>query len=129
VIVVDASVLMEALVGPGASIPRLRSQALTAPHVIDAEVAHTLRRFVMNGTLAETTAAAALRELTELGLDRHAHTPLLPRVWELRHTVTAYGAMYVALAERLDAPLVTCDARLAGAPGVRATVEVLGDAT
>jgi predicted nucleic acid-binding protein len=124
-IVVDASVVLEALVGGGAATARLVGEDLVAPHLVDAEVAHVLRRRAHRGDLPADRAETALQHLQSLGMQRYPHTPLLTRVWQLRHTVTAYDAMYVALAEQLDAPLVTYDARLAGAPGVRITIEVL----
>jgi predicted nucleic acid-binding protein len=76
--------------------------------------------------LDQRRAALALADLVELPMRRAAHRPLLPRCWELRDTVTVYGAAYVALAELLDAPLVTADARLANAPGPRCRFELLG---
>ena len=76
--------------------------------------------------LAARAAEMALDDFRALDLQRHAHEPLLERVWELRKNLTAYDAVYVALAEGLRAPLVTCDARLAHAPGIRASVELFG---
>lgn len=70
-------------------------------------------------------AQAALNDLADLPLNRYPHDVFLFRIWELRHTLTAYDAAYLALAEALAAPLVTCDARLASAPGHRAWVELL----
>jgi predicted nucleic acid-binding protein len=130
VIVLDASALVELLLGTetgravGARIsdPGL---ALHAPHLADVEVAQALRRYVREGVLEASAAAAALAELRTLDLERHSHEPLLERVWALRENVTAHDAVYVALAEALDAPLLTCDARLARAPGLRARFEVL----
>jgi predicted nucleic acid-binding protein len=128
-IVLDASALVELLLGtePGRTIaariadPRL---GLHAPHLADVEVAQALRRYVREGLLEAPAAAAALAELRALDLERHSHEPLLERVWALRDNVTAYDAVYVALAEALDAPLLTCDGRLARAPGLRARVEL-----
>jgi predicted nucleic acid-binding protein len=129
VIVLDASALLELLLGSdlgravGARIsdPEL---GLHAPHLADVEVAQALRRYVREGLLEASAAAAALAELRALDLERHSHEPLLERVWALRENVTAYDAVYVALGEALDAPLLTCDARLARAPGLRARVEL-----
>jgi predicted nucleic acid-binding protein len=129
-IVLDASALVELLLGtePGRTIgariadPRL---GLHVPHLADVEVAQALRRYVRDGTLDADSAASALTDLRSLDLERHAHEPLLDRVWALRDNVTAYDAVYVALAEALEAPLVTCDGRLARAPGLRARVELM----
>ena len=66
-----------------------------------------------------------LARLDDLGIVRYAHVLLLPRIWGLRHNMTAFDAAYVALAEVLDAPLVTTDARLAAAPGHAATIELI----
>jgi len=129
VIVLDASALVELLLGSelgravGARIadPEL---GLHAPHLADVEVAQALRRYVREGLLEAPAAEAALAELRALDLERHSHEPLLERVWALRENVTAYDAVYVALAEALDAPLLTCDGRLARAPGLRARVEL-----
>lgn len=128
-IVLDASALVELLLGSelgravGARIadPEL---GLHAPHLADVEVAQALRRYVREGVLEAPAAEAALAELRALDLERHSHEPLLERVWALRENVTAYDAVYVALAEALDAPLLTCDGRLARAPGLRARVEL-----
>jgi predicted nucleic acid-binding protein len=129
-IVLDASALVELLLGttPGHKIAaRIAdpSLGLHTPHLADVEVAQALRRYVREGALDSDTAASALTDLRSLDLERHAHEPLLDRVWSLRKNVTAYDAVYVALAEALDAPLVTCDGRLARAPGIRARVELV----
>lgn len=129
-IVLDASALVELLLGTdhgrtiGARIadPRL---GLHTPHLADVEVAQALRRYVREGALEADSAASALADLRSLDLERHAHEPLLDRVWSLRENLTAHDAVYVALAEALDAPLVTCDGRLARAPGLRAQVELV----
>lgn len=128
--VIDASVLVEYLAG-GEHADEARDrvlgldEGLWAPHLVDAEVGHVLRRAVMVGELRPTTAAAALADLADLPLRRAAHVGLLQRAWGLRATVTYYDALYVALAERLDMALVTFDARLSGAPGIRAVIDVL----
>jgi predicted nucleic acid-binding protein len=129
-IVLDASALVELLLGTaqGRSIaariadPRL---GLHAPHLADVEVAQALRRYVREGELDPTSAAAALEDLRSLDLERHGHEALLGRVWALRHNLTAYDAVYVALAEALDSTLLTCDGRLARAPGVSRRVELV----
>lgn len=122
---VDASVLVDALGRRQRVQVRLIDEDLHAPHLLDAEVAHALRSMVRRGTVTETRAAAALADLQRIELDRHGHRELLPRVWELRHNLTVYDGLYIALAEKLDCPLLTLDGRLAAAPGHRVTVEVL----
>ena len=87
-------------------------------------VAQVLRRYERTGGLSTTRGAGALRDLEDLAIERYPHRPLLPRVWELRANLTAYDAVYVALAEALEATLLTGDARLARAPH-RARVELL----
>ena len=104
---------------------RLRQDALMAPEIVDLEVASVLRRLVANGTLNARRAGVAIRDLGDLPLRRAPHRPLLRRCWQLRQNVTPYDAAYVALAEALRVPLVTGDARLASAPGIRCAVEVL----
>ena len=99
---------------------------LHAPHLIDLEIAQVLRRYCMSNEIRAERAEEALADLEILGIYRHSHDLLLPRVWQLRHNVTAYDAAYLALAEALSAPLLTADRRLARAPGHWATVEVLG---
>jgi predicted nucleic acid-binding protein len=121
VIVVDASVAIEVLLQTPAGrdlTPRLldANETLHAPHLIDAEVAQVLRRFVIAGEMSGERGAEALVDLAELPLVRYPHDVFLTRVWELRHNLTAYDALYVALAEALEAPLLTRDRRLAAVP-------------
>jgi predicted nucleic acid-binding protein len=130
VIVVDASAVLELLLSGAASDPleaRLRRPGTTlhAPHLLDVEVAHALRRHAASGALDERRAAEALSDFLDIPILKYPHDLLLPRAWELRHSVTAYDAMYLALAEGLGAPLVTRDRRLARAHGHRARVEVV----
>jgi len=129
VLVVDASVLATALGDDGAdgdtARGRLRGQDLAAPELIDLEVASVLRRQLSVGKLDARRAGLALDDLLDLLMQRAPHGPLLRRCWELRDNLSVYDAAYVALAEVLDVPLVTADARLAKAPGVRCAVEVL----
>ena len=99
------------------------TEGLHVPHPADVEVTQVLRRYVHAGELDAADAAAALDDLRALDLNRHAHEPLLERVWALRRNLGAYEAVYVALAEALDAVLLTCDRRLARAPGVARVVE------
>jgi predicted nucleic acid-binding protein len=126
--VVDASVLVTHLTageGHRSVAARLREGELWAPHLIDAEVGHTLRRTVRLGELSDRAARAALDDLRELPLRRARHRGLLDRAWGLRENVSFYDGLYIALAERLGLPLLTLDARLARAPGVRAPIEVI----
>jgi predicted nucleic acid-binding protein len=88
------------------------------------EVAQVLRRYARSGELSPERGKEALADLADLPLHRYSHEPLLPRVWELRDNLTAYDAVYLALAEALLAPLVTCDSKLAAAPIHTADVEV-----
>lgn len=95
---------------------------LLAPHLIDLEVAQTLRRI---GLLDAADVSETLHRYRSLSIRRFEHLPLLPRIWDLRHNLTAYDAAYVALAEATGAPLVTADHRLADTPGHRAEVIVV----
>lgn len=96
-----------------------------APHLADVEVTQGLRRLVRAGEVSAARAAEAIADLADLDLHRHPHLDLLSRAWTLRENVTADDAMYVALAEALDAPLVTCDRALAGTAGHRARIDVI----
>ncbi len=125
-IVVDASALIEVLLGGGSLADRLAWERLSAPALIDVEVGMAARRGWLHGAIDESMATSAVRDLAGLEIDRYDHRTLLQRAWELRHAVTFTDGLYVALAEHLDVPLLTLDARLAGAPGIRATVEVPG---
>ena len=127
-LVVDTSAVVGALVGRppvGAVLDRLAADGdLSAPHLLDVEFLHALRRLVRTGELGEDRAADARGDFAALAIARYEHTVVADRVWELRHGLTAYDATFVALAELLEVPLVTCDARLARAPGHHATVEL-----
>jgi predicted nucleic acid-binding protein len=130
VIVLDASALVELLLGTPAGriiASRIADPALGlhVPHLADIEVAQALRRYVNEGELDGEAAAIALGDLRALDLQRHAHEPLLERVWELRRTLSVYDAVYVALAEVLDTVLLTCDGRLARAPGTTRRVALV----
>lgn len=98
---------------------------LHAPHLIDVEATHALRRMVRRGELAASRAEGMREDLREVTLMRYPHVGLLDRMWELRENLTAYDAAFVALSEALEAPLVTADARLGAATGHRAVVETL----
>ncbi len=130
-LVVDTSGVLAALVArqPASGlVERLaRDGDLHAPHLIDTEVLHALRRLTIAGEISEDRAADVRSDFAELAVVRYPHQPLSDRVWELRHNLTAYDATFVALAETLAVPLVTCDARLATAPGHRAHVEVFAE--
>ena len=129
-IVVDASCMLELLLrGPAcrAIEDRLLSHdgIWSAPHLLDVEVSQVLRRHWLQGQLPEDRGRAAIADLEDFPLERYPHSALLPRIWQLRGNLTAYDAAYVALAEALDAPLITCDKRLARSSGHAATIEVL----
>lgn len=129
-IVLDASALVELLLdtpaGRRVSIlledPRL---AIHAPHLIDVETISVLRRFARDRVIDDDQAEAAIEDLQALDLQRHSHEGLLERCWSLRNNMTTYDAIYVALAEALGASLVTCDAKLARAPGTKIRIEVV----
>jgi predicted nucleic acid-binding protein len=124
-VVVDASVLVNALLINGPARARLAAANLQAPELIDAELLSVLRRLVLANQLPEQLALQALATAQQLGLRRHASRHLWSRAWELRTNLTAYDALYVALAEQLEAPLLTADSRAAQAPGLRCTVELI----
>jgi predicted nucleic acid-binding protein len=129
VIVVDASVLVSALGDDGVdgdqARTRLRRDRLVAPELIDLEVSSVLRRLVLSGQLLARRAELALSDLVDLPLRLVSHRLLLPRCWSLRENLTIYDASYVALAEHLEVVLVTADARLSRAPGLRCNIEVI----
>ena len=124
-VVIDASVLVDGLLVVGAARARLASDNLQAPELIDVELLSVLRRLVLADQLPEGHALQALATANRLGLRRHPSRSLWPRAWELRSNLSAYDALYVALAEQLNSPLLTADARLARAPGLRCPIEVL----
>ena len=129
-IVVDASALLEFLlqtsVGARVEARLFRDEdELHAPHLLDVEVVQGLRRLVRTGEVASGRADEAMADLTDLDLIRHAHVDLLPRAWKLRDNISAYDAIYVALAEAIEATIVTCDRPLAKASGHRAQIEVI----
>ena len=97
---------------------------LHAPHLLDVEVAQAIRRYAADGEIDGERGRMALADLADLPLRRYPHDFLLPRIWDLRNNLTAYDAAYVALAEALDAPLLTRDRRLATSAGHRAQIEL-----
>lgn len=126
----DASAVLELLLRTerGRLVERRIAPAgetLHAPHLLDIEVSQVLRRYLLRGAIDAVRAREALQDFLDLGVERYPHAALLPRIWDLRHDLTAYDAAYLALAEALDAPLLTSDARLAAAPGTPASVEVI----
>ena len=129
-IVLDASALLEFLLqtplGTRVEARLFRAEdEFHSPHLVDVEVTQGLRRLVRAGEVSRDRAAQAIADLADLDLHRHPHLDLLTRAWKLRENVTAYDAMYVALAEALDAPIVTCDMPLARAAGHRARIEAI----
>lgn len=126
-LVVDSSAVLEALAARDPApelVERLADDGdLHAPHLIDTEILHALRRLLRRGQISPERAHDARTDFAELTLVRYPHEPLNDRVWELRENLTAYDATFVALAEALDVPLITCDARLAAAPGARVRIE------
>jgi predicted nucleic acid-binding protein len=129
VIVLDASAAVEFLLGtPSGEQVATRiarpGETLHAPHLVDVEVANALRRWVLHGRLTAERGREALEDLQDLVMARYPHGLFLARIWELRSHASAYDAAYLALAEALEAPVVSCDRRAAGIPGHRAAVEV-----
>ena len=131
-IVLDASAAADVLLNLGLRAQRIRERMaasdddLHVPHLFELEVLSVLRRYSLRGELSQQRAYRAIDRLLSMRLTRYPHTFLLSRVWELRENFTAYDAVYIALAKTLEAPLVTADTRLAGAPDVGVTVEIYG---
>lgn len=127
-IVVDSSAILEIILDEEAST-RLRDRVfgerrkIVAPHLIDLEISQVLRRHAANGSMTAAAASEALEDWLFLPVLRMGHAPLLKRIFELRANATAYGAAYLALAEALNAPLITHDRKLSRVPGHRARVE------
>ncbi|MDQ6927447.1 MAG: type II toxin-antitoxin system VapC family toxin [Actinomycetota bacterium] len=128
-LVVDASVLYEALTGTQRA-QQIRQRLvvdgdLLAPHIIDVEVLGVIRRDHLLGRLDNTAATQAVDDLHDWPAERVGHRPFLYRAWELRSTVRGWDAMYVALAEAVGATLLTVDARLVAAPGPTCAFELV----
>ena len=129
-IVIDASAMTEFLLQTPLGV-RVEARLLRnagefhAPHLLDVEVLQALRRLVRTGDVAADRADDAIADLADFDLRRHAHVDLLDRAWELRANLTAYDAVYVALAEAIAAPLITCDGTLGKAPRHAARIEVV----
>lgn len=130
-IVVDASIVVELLIGAGEGTEQLRERLLkhartiAAPHLMDAEVGQVLRRLAAKREINARRAREALVDLADLPIHRYPHTPLFDRAFELRQNTTFYDALYLALAEGLAGELWTRDRALGRIPGVRAKVRVL----
>jgi predicted nucleic acid-binding protein len=128
-LVVDAGALFEVVAGaPGAEVIRDRlasDEDQFAPHLIDVEVFGVIRKHRELGRLDETAARQAVEDLHDWPGERASHRPFLGRAWQLRSSVRGQDAMYVALAEALGATLLTTDARLARAPGLRCPIDVV----
>jgi predicted nucleic acid-binding protein len=129
VIVVDASVLANAVGDDGADGARARAalagQDLSVPDLVDVEVVAVLRRRWLAKALPARRFAAAIDDLAALPADRYPVLPFMPRAYELRANLSACDATYLALAEQLDCPLLSADARLAAAPGPKCAITVL----
>ena len=131
-LVLDASAALAAFLGTGVNSTSIRvrieapGESLHAPQLLDVEMLHALRGLVLRGDVSRARSEEVREDFASLRWSRYSHVAFLDRIWELKDNLTAYDATYVALAEALSAPLVTTDARLARAPGIRADVEVYG---
>lgn len=128
-IVLDASAVLELLLRTptGARVAARiapHDESLHTPHLLDLEVTQVLRRYEATGVVTAHVIRQAFADLGALDLSRYAHDVLLPRIWQLRHNLTAYDACYLALAEALRAPLLTCDGALVHTPRARTRVEL-----
>ena len=127
-VVIDASVVVAAIVDSGETsrwAERILAKGeLVAPHLMLAEATNALRRAELTSEISPDTAALAVRDLVDLPVAFYPFEPFATRVWNLRQTITAYDAWYVAVAESLDAPLATLDAKLSRAPGTTCRFEL-----
>ncbi|TAL02958.1 MAG: PIN domain-containing protein [Rhodospirillaceae bacterium] len=129
-IVVDASAILELLLHtPLAAAIADRAldpaESMHAPHLLDVEVMQVLRRLVAKGAMTSDRARSAITDFYDLAIERHEHIDLLSRIWELRDSLSAYDATYLALAEALQSPLLTCDGKLARAGGHEGRIELI----
>ncbi len=127
-IVVDASLAIEIVLRTALGArhaAQIVNQDVHAPHLIDIECISAVRRLTLGGRLAQASAEAALMDLQAWPMRRHSHLATLQRIWELRDSLSAYDASYVALAENLGATLVTCDAKLSRSHGHIANIVLL----
>jgi predicted nucleic acid-binding protein len=131
-LVLDASAALAAFLVTGVNSASIRvrieapGESLHAPHLLDVEMLHALRGLVLRGDVSRARSEEVREDFASLRWSRYSHVAFLDRIWELKDNLTAYDAAYVALAETLSAPLITTDARLARASGIRAEVEVYG---
>jgi predicted nucleic acid-binding protein len=129
VIVADASAIVEVLLNTPVALEIADhlfrvGETIHVPFLIDLEILQVLRRYARTAEMGSVRAAQAVQDYLDLGLNRHPHRGLAPRIWELRNNWTAYDAAYIALAEALDAPLITRDRALVTRSGHRARVLV-----
>lgn len=127
-IVLDTSAAIAALIGqdlhPGLRARLSTARGIHAPHLIDVEMLSALRGLLRQGNLSADRAADARRDFSDLAIRRYPIVGIADRVWDLRNSMTPHDACFIALAEALDCPLITCDRRLARAAGHLAEVEV-----
>lgn len=129
-LVLDASAALAAFLGTGSNAASIRfriempGESVHSPHLLDVEMLHALRRLVLRGDVSRVRSEEVRADFASLRWSRYSHAAFLDRMWELKDNLTAYDAAYVSLAEALSAPLVTTDARLARASGIRAEVEL-----
>jgi predicted nucleic acid-binding protein len=125
--VIDTSALIEVLTGKDPD-PKLRQRVLlgdlAAPELLDPESSHVLRKLASKGDIIESEAGEVLKDIRDMPIARSPHRPLMDRAWELRKAVATYDAYFVALAEQLDVPLITCDGKLARSHGHSAKIEL-----
>jgi len=128
-IVLDASAAIEWLLQTSAG-ERIeariysRNESLHSPHLLDLEVIQVLRRLIGEDVISSSRADQAIEDLQDLAVTRYPHFLFIPRIWRLRHNVSAYDAAYIALAEELGASLLTRDSRLASVSGLAANIEL-----